>query len=550
MSVHDGSSFMSIVTSTKSRAAAIALSVSAVAVAVTLSLLFDDGILGNDYAQTVSVARNIVDGHGLKTSLIYYDVHYALEGPIVPQTVFPPGYAAVVAPLLWLDLPASAAIFSLCLAAFLGTGFLVALSVHRLGGGQLNVLLAGVTYLLAGTNWSNTLLNLSEVPFTFTTVVAMYLFLRWTQDSADGRVRLMLIGIAAACALLLRYQGLFFIASIGVLFAWRAIVGRDYRTLIDMLTVATIPCIVVVAVVGFNLTNSGGPGGGPVDYVRHAASMQEVIVEFYYEFSRILGVSKDSLVEGGLSELFVAAMFAYLLYAIFRSRFLLAVRDSIIRTPALQLCVIYIGITLFALFYLAFTKSIGYAQARYFSTLLPFFILIVAIVCHEFRGRVDTSKRLALAGIPVLIGVVVFGQAQATSQELQRVFSDDRMHEIRATLQTRLGDRSVGEILQEEIRSGNHVLANEAQLLGYLLDRTTYGLTPALFTEKVFDFEEVATMADKYSIKFVVLFPKIYRPHEVQNRNRVILTKLLHNNVPEWLSPVLQTDDIRVFEVI
>ena len=40
--------------------------------AALLAIQFDDALLGTDFAQTASVANNLLTGNGLSTRLIYY----------------------------------------------------------------------------------------------------------------------------------------------------------------------------------------------------------------------------------------------------------------------------------------------------------------------------------------------------------------------------------------------------------------------------------------------------------------------------------------------
>lgn len=521
----------------------------AVIVSIVITYLFDSGLLGNDFAQMYSVASNLAQGNGLKTNLIYYDVHYEMAATMVPQTVFPPGLSAIVAPLLMLGLPKYASVLALSMAAFLATGLLIALCTRRLGGRDWAMFLASALWFALGVNWANVLLVRSEVPFTFATVAALYGLIRWNQGESASRALLFLTGFAAACAFLFRYQGLFFIGSIGLFFLLRLWHKRDQSALIDLLVVSSLPVITVTILIAHNLLVTGGMGGGPVDYAQHSASLPRVALGFYYEFSRILGVSKDELLRGGASELIAVALFIFGIYSIIRYRVLQQAWQASISTGPVGFCVIYLAVSMAALIYLSLTKSTGFIQARYLSTLLPFVIVYLVAVGQRIRQRVPIPRTTIILGISLLTGFLVFGQGRAISEILDEWSLDTRLHDIRLAMETSHDSKTIRFFLQEEIDNGNHVLVHQSQLAGHVLDRTTFGLTPALYTNTTFDREKVLSMIDDHQLMYVLFFPKLYDPDARQNRNRIILTELLTGKGPDWLTLVVVTPEIQLYRI-
>lgn len=219
----------------------LAFGVGASIVCVVLVVLFDDGVLGNDFAQMVSVARNLIGGFGLQTDLIYYDVHYAMQAPRVPQTVFPPGQTLLVAPLMMLGASSYAAALTWSLIAFLVTGLLLALTARQLGVKDATVIAVLVVWLVLGINWTNVLACRSECLLIVMTVVGLHSFVRWAHGGCESRMQLILLGAAAALAFLFRYQGLFFIAAVGLYFFARALKARNRGTFLDLVAVSTLP---------------------------------------------------------------------------------------------------------------------------------------------------------------------------------------------------------------------------------------------------------------------------------------------------------------------
>ena len=219
----------------------IALAVVASIVSVVLVATFDGNVLGNDFAQMTSVAGNIIAGNGIQTDLIYYDVHYAMHAPRVPQTVFPPGQALLVSPLMVLGVPSHTAALVWSLLAFLVSGLFLAATLRRLGLDDWVVGVTLITWLILGINWANVLACRSESLLIAMTVLGLYGFVRWSDGAGEARAPLILLGTAAACGFLFRYQGLFFIAAIGLYFFVRALRERELRAFLDLVVVSAIP---------------------------------------------------------------------------------------------------------------------------------------------------------------------------------------------------------------------------------------------------------------------------------------------------------------------
>ena len=528
----------------------LAFGVGASIVSAVLVVLFDDGILGNDFAQMVSVARNLISGSGLQTDLIYYDVHYAMLAPNVPQTVFPPGQSLLVAPMMVLGASSYTAALTWSLIALLVSGLLLTLTVRQLGAKDATVIVVLVAWLVLGINWTNVLASRSESLFTVMTVVGLHSFVRWVHGGYESRVLLILLGAGAAFAFLFRYQGLFFIAAVGLYFFARALKGKGRGTFLDLVAVLALPGIVVVATWVYNASVTGSIGGGPVDHTQHSASILPVALGYYYEISKILGISREGLVRGGGSEMFAIALVAYIVFVSSRIARQHPFWESDSQSRAFLFCASYICISVVAFAFLSLTKSTGYTQARYLSTLLPFAITVLALLSHQLRRLSRLRPWQGALGLAIVIGFIGFGQARAISEQLDGLAADSRLREIRAALDTSYGDgQSIGHLLRSEIDAGNNLLANQSQLVGHVLERPTLGLTPALFTARDFSFDEVQRMAELHSIRYVILFPTMYDPTAPQNRNRIILTELANRNIPDWIAPVFEAPDVRLYRI-
>ena len=72
----------------------------ALGLAIAFSMLaFRPAPLSNDSFQYLSVAKNIRQGNGIATDLVYFDTERSHGRIPAPLTTFPPGYPAVIAAL-------------------------------------------------------------------------------------------------------------------------------------------------------------------------------------------------------------------------------------------------------------------------------------------------------------------------------------------------------------------------------------------------------------------------------------------------------------------
>ncbi|MCA9008432.1 MAG: hypothetical protein KDB01_01740, partial [Planctomycetaceae bacterium] len=113
-----------------------ALAVTAImslAATVLLVLNFDGTWMHPDTAQALSVARNVQQGHGFRTSIIYYEEHYLLNTWPAPQTVFPIGYPSMIALLGWAGVPLRSAPFAIGVTGFLLVPLLIHMAAMRMG---------------------------------------------------------------------------------------------------------------------------------------------------------------------------------------------------------------------------------------------------------------------------------------------------------------------------------------------------------------------------------------------------------------------------------
>jgi hypothetical protein len=168
--------------------------------------------LTNDGAQYLSGARNLQSTGRFATSILYFDEHYQSGQIPAPQTVWPPGYSAVLAGLGEVGVSergATRMIGVLSLAATLGLTFLLGLRLtgSPLAGSLAALWVAGITELLFYVRTPNT-----DLPFVALTLAALAM-------CAGARPaawpRWILAGLLVAAAMYFRYAGVFLFPAVG-----------------------------------------------------------------------------------------------------------------------------------------------------------------------------------------------------------------------------------------------------------------------------------------------------------------------------------------------
>lgn len=517
-----------------------------------LAFLFDETVLANDFAQTASVASNLLSGNGLATSLIYYDIHYELGSDTVPQTVFPPGYSLLIAPLIFLGVSPGLAGFVICVSAFALTAFLIERAVNEVTHSPSLAALSAVTWAILAVNWSNVLICRSEMPATLLATASVYCVCRWSARGGVSRSLLVLAGAAAAAAFLVRYQSAFLILSLGAVFFVRAIPGFTLRKFWDLAAVSAAPAVIVALLFGRNYMISGGFGGGPIDHVQTTADPLDVIRVFYYASGEILGVSIEGLLRGGLAEISLMILLAFGVWAVFRPGVLTRIPKALSANTGVVFCVVFLLISIAAFATLALVKSLGYVQARYFSTIIPFvivpfFVVLAAVIRAKPSGK--PFRFSTVAGVVLLSGSLVLGQASAMQGQISIVSERAGYYGVQAALDTEFRGENVGTFLASEISAGNNVLAYEGQLVGYIIQKPVFGLAHSGLTAREFDEEEVLATAASRDIRYLVFFPSLYSPSLVKHSNQTIFTQIHSGETFESLEPLIETDRVSVFAI-
>jgi hypothetical protein len=173
--------------------------------------------LGNDAYQYLSVADNFCNGHGLATSLVYFDTERSHGLIPAPMTWFPPGYPMLVGSLCRLGAdPVGAARLVSCLSFSITAGLLAwtlsLLQIAPLWRWASSILFVANAVAL---QYASSVSTDSLFMMLSTASVAA---LVWAEDRAlPGRVaaaRVVIAFFVAGVSYWLRYAGLFLIAGL------------------------------------------------------------------------------------------------------------------------------------------------------------------------------------------------------------------------------------------------------------------------------------------------------------------------------------------------
>jgi hypothetical protein len=527
--------------------------IAALAVAVWLFSLKNIAYLDIDAAQYLSAARNFLDGYGVSSSLVYYEEQLIQERMPAPQTVFPPGMPVAMAPLLATGLAPGDAAHLAGVLFFCVTGLVIAAVLHRLGASPPLTLAGTLIWYVQGTAWANVVIGRTETLFTLLVFLAVAALL----DTRQRWHRYALAGAIAAAAVLIRYQGVFFIAALGLWCAWtlwRTPAAGRLRFLGRATALLSLPALATAYLIARNLVLVGSPGGGPVDTAHHLpAHGLDVARSGYWALIPFLGLSLDGL-----------AAFRWREYAVVAGILALAVwlalnHDAFRAAPArhphnpervalLRLMVAYVLVTFVALGFLA-TRSTGYMEGRFFTSLVP--LVLVAWVVAVQRWLADPGLRrkgLLIAALCALHAGLLAGQLAVARERLQEMHEDLRMEALKAALAEDFAGASLGQFLTRNVTLQSPLLATGGQQLWLLLQLPIVETTPAGFTHRVFDERELNRLSRCYGIRYLMYVPGWFRPGRLENRNQPLLEAVAGGVDPESMILRLRTPNVAFYE--
>src|SRR6266850_5786721 len=518
---------------------------------VIFASLFDGSFVQNDTAQYVSIAENLMAGQGVATSLVWTAEHHLLGGLPVAQTNMPPGYPMLIALVSQLGVEPLRAALLVSVACFSVIPLVMYQILRAAGQPAVRSLAASGVWLVLPIVWFNVLACLSEMSYTLLTVLSLACVTRSDRDPAARHAWLFAAGTLAGLSFIVRYAGIVFIASLGVLFLLRAAHRREARSVWNLLLVVSPSAALVLVVLVRNYWLAGKLAGGLRGDEGNSTSA--VLQSVYWSLSEVSGFSKAGLLRGDLGE-WVLVLFVVGALGCLGLGLRLTVDWSVLRSTGAQshasLTLIYVAGTLVLITIAAKAHVSGVVSSRYLVPLIPFTLLLVASGLDLIRCEPRSRRQRTMAAALRCGAFAFFLMGQVNVAGYQRgVLLERPYRQIDSALQQPFGSGTLRDFLRQRVAMGAPVLGNEAQLTGAVLDRPAVGLPGPGYTHTIWTEDEARRVVAKYRIAYVLFFPHLFDLSSPDVANQTFFRDLKQGRVPPWLEPTFSSASVRLYQV-
>ena len=517
-----------------------------VAIGACLLLFHDQIFLYNDAFQHVSATRSLLAGTGYSTSIVYYDQNYT-QG-VVPalQTVWPPGIALAGALPALLGTSATFAVFLVSFAGLLACPLLLLASSRSLELRPSDAIGAASSTILLGLLLYITWRAGAEGPFVAGTLLALLGACRLGVARSSKTQALLLIAIGTTVAVLMRYNGLFLVISSSLWFLVLGLRRRSfvpiYQGFVSLLPAAATGVIILLR----NLRVSGSLTGGPVS--EDWASPREVLATLVDAVVSTTGWNPTFAWQklALLALLALLAGFALLM-------FWYAVRDGgaaprdatdavdSARADANLFCMLYLATTLALLVAVLAPRALDALGYRYLLPLVPFAVFSLILTRFRFTRVPQWLQH-------IVIGLLLAGNAAALAGERQALIDNDAIYDVTGALASPYGGgSSLREWLDARVDESAPILSSSAQRLGGLTGWPVLGLTPGFYSLSDWNTADVHGVVEQYGVCYVLLYST--DTEAAQGGGREFFAALRRGELPEWLSEMHDTPQLRVFRV-
>jgi hypothetical protein len=521
----------------------IALCAVLLAAGVSLTRLFDTSLINPDTVQLISAARHLFAGDGLLTSIVYYESQLEFGRTPAPLTVWPPGFAVLLAGGMKLGLDPAYGAFAMCLLSHLAVSFLLYAGLRRLGVRAVIGLIAALVWALHPGAWSMVLSAYTEPLFTALTLGSCFALLESERDRERSVRWLISAGLLAASAVLVRYSGVLWPMAVGAWALLAALRGRSWRPIGRALVFAAAPLAATTGLFVRNYLLSGLLSGGQFDY-GGAVSLTDALRRTYWEAGSIFG----SLATVHPLVLMAAVSMIGLAVVVLLRRGTWKPREDMIVLGGVYV----LGLGAFLLLN-AMTASAGFLDYRYWLPGLPFLLCVLALAADAAAGRVsDAQPRWKWAQLGVLGAAGVI--AVSAAAELAVRWPIAPVHISTAVIERALAETlPEGGTLRDALTARQDLdrplLAHHEHRFSLATGRAALGLPDARFSQRVWTTQAVATIVRQQRIREVVFFPAAYDRKAANNRNTPFFHELSEGRVPPWLTPWRVTDTVAVYHV-
>ena len=566
------------------RALASVLVVAAISTAV-LCQQFDGQRITNDASQAASVTRHLLAGDGLSTGILFYDEHFLLRRWPAPQTVFPPGFPALTAGLCMAGMSLENAAFTINAAGFLLIPVLICAAGLRIGlNGAVSVALAAL-WLCFPTNWRNAEECQTEMMFILFTLGSLLLLTDRRVAPRDvptgaathqhavhlGLQQLVLSGLCAGIACTMRYAGVFWLVTAGVVLGIPVLLRR-VGSLQRACAFFAAPVLIVGLMFLRNQQLVGDLKGGNNYQVNKP--LATAALNAYYALSRLTGLDQDGIRNFRIQEMLIGAGILLLAAAVLRSRCWrlfpsipqLSVacwpqypdRSSDSGITRAQMIWLYLPCTACALLWLEKTTSIT-LSARMFLPLIPFALLATGDALQRSWHTLRCQNAFVLPALALLLAGIGLAQRQVAAELRDRpstlnyvrqildeplLLSGDAVDSVDGSFNGKVAADETPKTVRDLLKT-SRILTSEAHMLSYALTQDVVGLTPPVYSSTVWTPDKAAELVHRYRLTHVVIFP------EQPNTEGYPLYDQLNSDpasVP-WLTPVVSRKNLLICRV-
>lgn len=507
--------------------------------------------LNADAAQYLSSAKSLP--LEFSTELIHYDEQYRYGNSSSPQTVFPPGLPLIISALAFF-VDETQALFFAGIASYCLIGVLIAGAMPESGTGRFFGLAALTLWMSHSYAWGNVLLGLSDTTYTFFTLASILLCAK-----SKGRLAVLFAAsVFAAIAVLVRYQGVFFILALG-LWACRPVLSGTLAGVLRAAREASILVALPVATFASlairNLVLSGGVGGGPVDTAESGVLGMDVLRQAYWTVSKMTGLSFSSLAAGAFAEVlfFTAASLMLVLTAIDArpqsspvSPNLSTAEESALN----QLGIIYIVVSCVGLSYLAVTRSELYLQGRFFLPIVPVLIILgVRLLYRAVNSRIGRAKLATILATLCIFMSLLIGQGRTGWTLIEDLRSQERYTAIERAMGDVIGDVPMRSFLAKSVSTSAPILADHGQYLWLVLRRPVLSASPFAFSRMSWDEQLVKNLINCYGVRYVAVFPPLVQGAAPFNSSARFFADLHSGLIPRYLTLTHKSPSLVLFSV-
>jgi hypothetical protein len=513
-------------------------------------------IVSDDSFQYMSIAENLAQGNGIRTSIVHFDQERSHGELPAPVTWFPAGYPALIALVMLAGVSAPWAGF---LVSGASLGVLIPITLWLCNRYGLSALASRLTILCLIANRITITFGsavTTESLFTALSIGSLAMLVAASSERRKTRPGRGL-GLWALCGLTIglccwvRYAGLFLFTSAALYLALDVVLSRrrDLRGPGLALAAAALP---VAILLGRNLYLVGNwRGGNSKQILRSGLEVGKKFVAAAYEL--FLGAPRlDRL---GVAEFLFVLAGTLCAFLVFRS--LLRHRESVIRAikdrPGLLPVVTYLTVYMGMMLIVSFSSPPAFGP-RLCYPLLPLVLVLAGLLVTLAAPDVGHSQneRVMIASVLSVVAGYVFLNVRDTVQPSfsNSIFLDRRIAEY-LEAPTPSGE-SLTTWVQSNIPADANIVATFGQATGHALQRKTVSLVGSQYSNQQWDEPHVRNIMLRFHATFLILYPdEPSHPAPDVQKESPFLASLARGEEPAvWLRLVAHNPHIMVFQRI